>query len=273
MDHSIRFAPAAQLSLDAFADLFTRSFENYFYPGVTTAPILAARARFEQIDFSRSLVMYAGDEPAGQAILALRGEEAWCGGFGITVPFRGRGLARQLIAALIDQARQAGSRRFSLEVLTRNAPAIKTYLGAGLAIARDLQIFEWNRGEQAVPGSTGCAPADPAELLGRFRALHPAGAAWQRDLPALLVKPGLSGLALGEAYVVFSQRDATVRIEDLGAADAGQAATLLQALQARAAKIVSVNEPADSPVTAAFARCGFQETDRQHELSLPLASQ
>jgi GNAT superfamily N-acetyltransferase len=278
MDTHVHFAPAAQLSLDAFADLFTRSFENYFYPGVTTAAILAARARFEQIDFVRSLVMYAGDEPAGQAILALRGTRAWCGGFGITAPFRGRGLARQLIAALIDQARQAGAEQFSLEVLTKNERAIKAYLGAGLTIARDLHIFEWRRGDQPVPPAGACAPAAPDELLEHFRALHAVGAAWQRDLPALLVKPGLQGLALRQgadllAYAVFSEREDTARIEDLAALRPEHAVTLLQALQARAAKVVSVNEPSDSPVSAAFASCGFQEIDRQHDLVMALARQ
>jgi len=278
MNNHIRFAPVAQLSLDAFADLFTRSFENYFYPGVTTAPILAARTRFEQIDLVRSLVMYVDDEPAGQAILALRGARAWCGGFGITAPFRGRGLAKNLIAALIDQARQAGAEQFSLEVLTKNERAIKAYLGAGLTITRDLHIFEWRRGDQPIPPAGASAPAAPAELLGHFAALHAVGAAWQRDLPALLVKPGLQGLALRQgadlvAYAVYSEREDTARIEDLAALQPEHAVPLLQALQARSAKVVSVNEPSDSPSAAAFARCGFQEVDRQHDMDMALTRQ
>src|SRR5690242_5016483 len=63
------FAPAAAYTLDALSDIFTRSFENYFYPGTTTAAILAARVRTEQIDLQHSLVMCVGDDPAGLALL------------------------------------------------------------------------------------------------------------------------------------------------------------------------------------------------------------
>ncbi|HEY1015968.1 MAG TPA: GNAT family N-acetyltransferase, partial [Herpetosiphonaceae bacterium] len=250
----------------------------YFYPGVTTAPLLAARQRAEQIDLTRSLALRVGGELAGQATLALRGDRAWCGGFGVTAPFRGRGLARPLIAALIDQAREAGARRFGLEVLTRNEKAIKAYRGAGLSISRDLLIFQW-AAEGSAPvdaaDAPGIADAAPRELLRQFDALHPAPAAWQRDLPALLVKQGLQGLALtrgGElaGYALYSLRESALRIEDLAARDAGRAAELLRALQRRAATISSVNEPDDSPLTAAFAACGFRESDRQHEMALDL---
>jgi len=43
------------------------------------------------------------------------------------------------------------------------------------------------------------------------------------------------------------------------------------ALQQRAQHIVSVNEPADSPLTPAFDELGFTESDRQHEFVIDLA--
>lgn len=278
----LRFVPAAALSLDAFADVFTRSFEGYFYAMTVTAPMLAARARLEQIDLSRSLVMLRDGETAGQALLALRGDRAWCGGFGIAPAFRGQGLARQLIAALIEQAREAGAARFGLEVLTRNPQAIKTYLGAGLEIVRDLHVFQWQADPEQIPTSqttgveSSCIPADPRALLRHFDRLHPVPAAWQRDLASLLVKPGLRGLALGagdaiHAYVLYTTNDTAARIEDLGATEPDQVVTLLRDLQRRLGKITSVNQPADSPLSAAFPACGFHEADRQHDMALALA--
>src|SRR3954466_10842646 len=80
MSTQVTFASAAAYTLDALGDIFTRSFENYFYPGTTTAAILAARVRTEQIDLQRSLVMRVGDAPAGLALLGLRSDRAWCGG-------------------------------------------------------------------------------------------------------------------------------------------------------------------------------------------------
>jgi GNAT superfamily N-acetyltransferase len=290
------FLPASAFSLDALGDVFTRAFENYFYPGVTTAAVLAARARTEQIDLYRSLVMRLGDELAGIALLGLRGDRAWCGGFGVTLPFRGRGLSHKLATAMLDQARQAGARGCGLEVLTRNQPAIKTYARAGFQPLRDLQVLEWRRPQELPEPGIQCqdqktvgqadtelrqqgddklqprlAQSAPTALLAHFAALHPAPAAWQRDLPALLVRGGMDGLALmdGErlrAYALLTPTpDSGARVEDVGADDVEWATTLLSALQDRYARLISVNEPADSALTPAFEAAGFIEVDRQHE--------
>src|SRR5215212_2975022 len=227
MSETPAFLPASVFSLDALSDIFTRSFERYFYPGTTTAAVLAARVRTEQLDLHRSLVLRLGNELAGIALLGLRGDRAWCGGFGVTLPFRGRGLSHELATAMLDQARQAGARGCGLEVLTRNQPAIKTYTRAGFQPVRDLQVLEWRRPlESPEPGDHSeeqIAQLPPAALLARFAALHPAPAAWQRDLPALLVRGGMEGLALmdGErlrAYALLTPTpDSGGRVEDIGA--------------------------------------------------------
>src|SRR5205814_1684809 len=117
------------------------------------------------------------------------GDRAWCGGFGVTLPFRGRGLAHELAAAMLDQARQAGARGCGLEVLARNQPALKTYARAGFQTLRDLQVLEWRRpqGEAQYKEDeslqSSLARSTPAALLAHFAALHHAPAAWQRDLP------------------------------------------------------------------------------------------
>src|SRR5829696_8107769 len=150
MPSQVTFAPAAAYTLDALGDIFTRSFENYFYPRTTTAATLSARVRIEQIDLYRSLVMQVGDDLAGIALLGLRGDRAWCGGFGVMLPFRGRGLAHALATAMLEQARQAGARGCGLEVLTRNQRALNTYARAGFQPLRDLQVLEWHRPQAPV---------------------------------------------------------------------------------------------------------------------------
>jgi RimJ/RimL family protein N-acetyltransferase len=280
MPETPAFMPASAFSLEALGDIFTRSFENYFYPGTMTAALLAARVRTEQLDLHRSLVMRLGDDVAGIALLGLRGDRAWCGGFGVVLPLRGRGLAAGLAAAMLDQARQAGARGCSLEVLTRNQPAINVYQRAGFRPVRDLQVLEWRRSQEPpVPHARAddqIVSLEPTTLLAHFAGLHPVAAAWQRDLPALLARGGMHGLALmgGERLRAYALLTPTpehgARIEDIGAADFEQAAMLLAALQVRYARLASVNEPADSPLTPAFEAAGFVELDRQHELSVEL---
>ena len=76
MSEDIRFISAGTLTLEGLAELFTRSFEQYFYPGAVTAADLARRVRVEQIDLWRSPVLVVDGEPAGLALLGLRGDVA-----------------------------------------------------------------------------------------------------------------------------------------------------------------------------------------------------
>lgn len=278
MTQAIQLVPATQFSVEMLADLFTRSFEAYFYPGTTTATSLSQRIRQESIDLWRSVVLLVDEQPAGIALLALRGEQAWCGGFGITMPFRGQGLSHRLIEALIEQARAAGARNFSLEVLVRNTVAFRTYTRAGLQTRRDLVLLEWRKPDDYTPTATNeVSVAAPETLLAHYAGFHPVPAAWQRALPALLVSGGLQGLALEQngalaGYILFQGATSErLRIADLGARSAEAAATLLQALQQRAASILCINEPSNSPFLPAFIETGFSEIDRQHDLELVIA--
>jgi RimJ/RimL family protein N-acetyltransferase len=280
MNQDLQFVPASAFSLDALAEIFTRSFEGYFYPATVTAALLSQRMRAENLDLARSLVLMSGGEAQGIALLGLRAERAWCGGFGVASAARGRGYSHRLAAAMIEQARQAGARELSLEVLTRNAPAIKTDLRAGMQVRRDLRVLEWKRGEAEPardPAEMPSAAWQPRQLLSLFDRLHPMPAAWQRDLPALLVRAGMQSLAVAtddqpSAYALFNAGpDGRIQLADLAARQASEARVLLAALRAGAAQIVSVNEPAESPLMPAFEELGFAEIDRQLELVLELA--
>ncbi|HEU5088386.1 MAG TPA: GNAT family N-acetyltransferase [Roseiflexaceae bacterium] len=274
--NDVTITNAGQYGLPELADIFTRSFEGYFYAGTTTADELAQRIRVEQIDLWASCVLLADDEPAGVALLARRASRVWCGGFGVYSAYRGRGYSHRLAAAMLDAARRVGGRSFELEVLTRNDRALRTYEQAGMRSRRELYVHRWDRADQeAVPATAELVDqAEPYELLQYFQALHPVPAAWQRDLPSLLVRENLRGLVFrpdGEVrgYVLYSG-DEQVRLHDIAATDAGVARRLLRALQRRSRVIVSINEPSDSTLTAAFAATGFSEADRQYDLAVQL---
>jgi GNAT superfamily N-acetyltransferase len=276
MPPTIEYAPTAAFSLEVLAELFTRSFEGYFYPAVLTAEGLAWRARIEAIDLWRSVVLHVGGQPAGIALLSVRGATAWCGGFGIMPAFRGRGLAHGLAAELVSRAQEAGAARLRLEVLTRNQQALRTYERAGLRTFRDLLVLEWRRPEEwSPPGTQDDVPqAEPRALLSHFDALHRHEPAWQRDLPSLLARWPLEGYALDDplrptAYVLARPGDeGAALIADLAALDATDAMPLIAALQVRYQRLTSVNEVAGSPAAQALLAAGFVEADRQHEMEL-----
>ncbi|NTU81501.1 MAG: GNAT family N-acetyltransferase [Chloroflexales bacterium] len=276
MSPHISFTPASAYSLDALADLFTRSFEAYFYPGVTTPQVLARRVVTENIDLLRSVVLLVDGEPSGVALLARRAQQAWCGGLGVIRDRRGGGLSHHLVAEMIRQAREAGAERLTLEVLTRNIAALRVYERAGLEVTRRLLVLVWRLDNEVPPDGTPLEIADPEALvMGHFAAFHPVQAAWQRAPAALLSQPDLRGLTLCEggeivAYTLVTGDDDALRLIDLGARDERAARHLILALQARAGSITSVNEPANSCLTPAFMRVGFVVADEQHELTMAL---
>ncbi|MFN8566173.1 MAG: GNAT family N-acetyltransferase [Kouleothrix sp.] len=123
-----------------------------------------------------SLVLWHADAPAGIAMLGLRGQQAWCGGFGITAPLRGQQLAGGLATAMIEQARLAGAQALRLEVLVRNTPALRVYLRAGFQPRRDLLVLQWRRAAGAAAPEPTSGPVvverDPRSLLAHFDRLH-----------------------------------------------------------------------------------------------------
>lgn len=212
----------------------------------------------------------------------------WCGGFGIVPEYRGRKWGSPLFAEFVSQARQAGAKTLVLETLTRNKPALSVYTGAGMRPMRETCLLEWKRegadGVGSVSGVGGIVmngeaefaqPADMARIAECFGRLHPVTPVWVRDLPSLLLRKGLLQTQLVQdgrisAYILFAAHEGTARIADVGAENATQAAELLAQLQSHYAKVVIIDAPADSPITAAFDQAGFHEFDRQYELKMNL---
>lgn len=222
--HGLRLVPASSVSLEEYAAAFTSAFQGYQFPIDVDATWLARRVRIEQHDLQQSLLAYEGDAVVGVAGLAIRGHAGWVCGFGIMPERRGRGLGREMMAAILVRARACGLRRLSLEVLARNTAARRLYEGAGMRVSRDLLMLDrvWpaqtpgdaadskraapapskepatSKSEVAASDLKTTAPelratpglkeATPAELLGHFARLHAERPAWQRDLASLLVR-------------------------------------------------------------------------------------
>lgn len=284
-----------EAGLDALTEGFNRGFQDYKY-----------RAHFTSIQMQRFLersgmtlddcaVLLAREgsswQGAGVALLAIAGQEAWCGGLAVAPTHRRRGKGRRLMAAIQARARQRGAAVLQLEVLMWNEAARHLYDTLGYTERRELLI--WGRpahqGTLPVPFER-LQPAEPRRILEEMHGWHDLTPCWQRRASFLR-----RSLELMDGYTIQAKDDLPVayvlcrtsyqgdaqkqhlQIMDVAvdpAADVLQAARpLLQALQIKfmEADLMLVNEPVDSKLNRVFAALGFYVTDRQYELCLDLA--
>ncbi len=273
---NLNFKPAITLSFDELAAAFNASFAGYFYPQQSTGASFARRTRLEQIDVEHSLLAYDGDTFVGLALLGIRGSRGWCAGFGIVPERRGRGHAGELMNEFVAEARNCGLKQLSLEVLSRNTPAIRLYERAGMRVTRDLLILERAGLVNEPDQPNQLSEADPATLLRHFHRLHQTTSAWQRDLPTLLITEGARGFHLGEstepsAYAIaVTWSEGRTHLIDLAASNAEHAEALCARLSEIRDVVRIVNEPEDSIFVSALTRHGFVEIDRQLEMHCEL---
>lgn len=276
MTRPLTFASPATLTLEQYAAAATAAFSGYQIPVVLDSPTLARRIRIEQHDLHQSLVAYDGDEFAGFAILAIRGDKGWVGGFAIMPAQRGKGRGGELMSALVERARACALRELSLEVLVDNTSAFRLYKNAGMHVTRDLLVMERaeiSGANDAVEGQLKEAASE--KLLAHFARLHVAPPQWSRDLPSLLTTDGLRGLYLGDehkpdAYMLLASRPTGTYVGDLAAADPSNAHALCEALQHISEPLKIVNEPDNGIFTEALFATGWVETGRQHEMMMRL---
>jgi len=259
----------------AIADAFNAVYEDYVMPVNISPEQVQHHIDNNDIALEHSPLWLDDDGSLiGMAMLGVRGDRGWVGGFGITKPYRGRGLSHQLIQDVLQRGKSIGLREIVLEVITTNTAAIRTYEKAGFIHHRDLLILVRRSDATSLDVNTSAArPADPKLLLTN-RPQAPEPPSWQHAAPSLVHDDKLIGLAVGPidaplAMAVYLSPDlASVRIADLAAIDHDAAQTLLVALiQREAGKSISiVNEPEASNALPALYDLGWNEVMRQHEM-------
>jgi hypothetical protein len=208
------------------------------------------------------------------AALGVRDEAGWVGGFGVAPDHRGQGLSHRLMARVQEIGSGLGLRTLWLEVLTKNAPAIRTYEHAGFARVRDLRILTSPIPAAAADtASVAIQEADPGALLHERERITQIRPVWQRAPQSLAQVSGLSGLALGsttvpQAYALYRLTAHAVYLADIAVPDGASVLSLVGALakQFPDRALHLSNEPEESPVCAVLDRLGWTEPIRQHEM-------
>lgn len=133
------------------AELFNRSFEDYFVEFQFDASSIEERMHVDAIDHARSRIVSLDGNAVGIAWVALRGKQSRIAAMGIVQEARRRGVGRALLGQLLADSREAGEESIVLEVITENSAAIALYESVGFVTQFDLLGFraEDPAGEEA----------------------------------------------------------------------------------------------------------------------------
>jgi GNAT superfamily N-acetyltransferase len=142
----VRLSQACEASLNTLADVFTRSYSNYFVPILMDATSLSWLLSTQTIDLASSHVLYASDEPVGFIFISARGLSQRVAAMGVIPEHRGKGFGQQLLTHCIKHAATMGVHRMVLEVIDENAHAISIYRQLGFEISRCLVGYDCTLG-------------------------------------------------------------------------------------------------------------------------------
>jgi GNAT superfamily N-acetyltransferase len=269
----VTFASAEGMGAAELGRILVASFAGYRYPpSPDPEASMAERLATEDLRLDASVIALDADgAPAGLSLLAVRGPDSWCGGFGLTPPLRGQGLAAVMMREQARRAVAAGALRLRLEVLEGNEPALRTYLGSGFRVIRDVGLWRRDgRTGAAAPGLPERAPADAADAIA---GLGGARQVWQREpatLRRLAGRAGVRGATWPAAAALWRAAPwGGTMLLSVVAANAGAAREALAGLTASLTPPLTLfNEPEDTHVSGALRPLGFARYDRQHELLL-----
>jgi ribosomal protein S18 acetylase RimI-like enzyme len=133
------FPQVYQTFREAFADYQVDS-------SYVTERVLLNRAIKNGVDFDLSIGTFDDRRMVGFTIVGIDDWDNMRSAFdivtGIIPACRGKGIATRMFDFAIPKLRARGVRRFLLEVLQTNEPAVKAYRRAGFSIRREFDCFE-----------------------------------------------------------------------------------------------------------------------------------
>jgi GNAT superfamily N-acetyltransferase len=267
------------------ADAFNAAFSDYAVPMAITPDGLASMQQRRGYSAELSFGAFAGEQLVGFALTCAEGERIYNSGTGVTPARRGGGLARRLVEQVIAAA---SARRYVLEVIDRNAPAIALYRRLGFVEQRGLQCWTWAGAAPAAPlpllmSSAGSAASALGSLAADFAADFDLEPSWQNSL-ASIQRAAEPHLVVGDERgfaVVFSgsgsssgtgSSDVPLLCVRRAARRGGHGARLLASASAhcgRPLRLINLDERA-AEVAAFLAAAGATRTVRQLEMIRPL---
>lgn len=276
MTEPFRMTPTTELGPEALASLFNEAYEGYEVPlHVDPGAVAFMHEAFDLVP-ERSCLAWEQDRAVGLAFLGVRGTRGWVGGMGVCPSARRRGVGEQLMRRILEQARAAGVRTLTLEVLENNVGAKSLYEKLGFRTVRRLEVLAWDgaAGPPAVPVEA----ADPKSARRRILATRRLPEPWQRADETIdrldVSTPALRAVSSAVGDAVYRVSDGRASVLQMEARDADAAGALLDAIRAKpdVTLVRFLNVPADHPATKALHSRGATRIASQLEMSMELGS-
>lgn len=286
----ITYGTTAEIGVAALAQAVSAVFQNVPYEHEPFPPptpeFFIDGFRVHNVDLAHSVVARdAAGQIVGIAVLARRGERAYCADFGVVPAFRRRGIGRGLMDAFLEETRRTGARTVELAAdagKTAN-PAVRIYEGAGFRTVRKLASLRGNAGK-LVPGPAGVnvRPSDAGLLLDWYGGERSPKPLWERELPSLLAEADARALLAvrdGEerAFLLYIWRPALGMTELLhmgltAEAEAEDVRPLLVAAGTGAPSdgLLDQGQPVDSRWHRLLLAAGLRETETILEMARDL---
>lgn len=133
------------IDFDEFLDCFLVAFENYFVKMPTDKNYYKARWEAASVDFNLSYGLFDNERLIGFIIHAIDQRNgvvtAFNTGTGVIPEYRGKGIVKSIYEFAIKDLEQKGIEKSTLEVITKNEIAIRTYKSIGFEIYKKYRCF------------------------------------------------------------------------------------------------------------------------------------
>lgn len=126
---------------------FLEAFSDYQVDmSYMTEEVMFKRAVKNAVNLESSVGVFDGDRMVGFTLIGIDNWQntlsAFDIGTGIIKDYRGKGIAKQMFDFALPRLKKRSVKKFVLEVLQTNEPAIKAYRETGFCITRELDCFE-----------------------------------------------------------------------------------------------------------------------------------
>ena len=135
----------ANVPFNELIDCFLRAFENYYVKMPNDLNYYQERWKMAKVDFNFSYGMFDKEKLVGFVIHAVDKRDgiltAFNTGTGVLPEYRGRKIVKSIYNYALEDLKRNGFERSTLEVITKNEPAIRSYKSIGFEIFKKYKCF------------------------------------------------------------------------------------------------------------------------------------